>query len=371
MDFSKITTEKLAAILCTQGITSPTPVQLAAIPIISAKKDIIAQSATGTGKTLAYLLPIFAAFDTEIKSPQAIVLAPTYELAGQIAKVAQGLADTPSDVALIIGGANKTRQQEALKTKPKLVVGSLGRILGHMSEKKLSVHNVKSLVFDEGDRLFVSENMDGLNKLKKAVLRDTQMLLFSASTPENVVKMAVPFMKSPEILQLDDKLPKNIQHFYIISEAREKFDNLRKLARAIATQVIVFVNMPFTIEKVASRLVFHKLTAMPLYGAAEKSRRKQAMDAFHQGRIQMLVASDVGSRGLDVDELSCVINLDLPESEKDYLHRAGRCGRMGRHGIVISIVTPREVANLEKIAKKLDISVAKKIITRGKLEGVL
>jgi len=366
MDFLQLTTEKLAKILHTQGIVTPTPVQASAMPIIAQKRDVMAQSATGTGKTLAYLLPIFAGLNPDVKGPQAVILAPTYELASQISKVAQGLADTPGDVALIIGGANKARQTEALKAKPKLVIGSLGRILEHMADKKLSVHHVRTLVFDEADRLFYAENMEGIGKLVKATLRERQILLFSASISDAAAALAAPLMKDPAILRLDTTMPQNIQHFYISASPREKFENLRKLVHALDTRAIVFVNVPFTIEKVAARLNHHKLAAMPLYGAAEKAKRKGAIDAFKAGRTRLLVASDVGSRGLDVPNLDCIINLDLPETENDYLHRAGRCGRMGGAGVVVSIVAPKEIEILEKFAQRLGISVVPKTIARGK-----
>ena len=367
-DFLALVGDKLTGILNTLGIYAPTPVQVGAIPIAAAKRDLMAQSATGTGKTLAYLLPIFAALNPEIKAVQAVIVAPTFELAAQIAKVAAGIADKPSDVALIIGSANKARQLEALKAKPKIIIGSIGRILEHIAGKKLSVHHVATLVFDEADRLFVPEAMDAIGALIKATQKQRQILLFSASLPEATIKLAMPLTKQAEILRLDEVLPQNISHFYILAEAREKFDILRKVAHALKTpQTIVFVNTPFTIEKVAARLNFHKLSAVPLYGSAQKVKRKEALAAFRASRVNLLVASDIGSRGLDVAGLSHIINLDLPDSEKDYLHRAGRCGRMGRAGTVISIVTPREAAVLEKIANKLGFALAEQTLSHGKL----
>jgi len=369
MEFEKLAGEKLAKVLQNQDITAPTAIQARAIPIITAKRDLIAQSATGTGKTLAYLLPIFAGL-TDTRAAQAIVVAPTYELAAQITKVAQSLADGPTDVALLIGSANKARQLEAIKVKPKVIVGSIGRIIEFVADKKMSVHHVRTLVFDEADRLFDEENMPNITKLVKSTLKERQMLLFSASIPDKVTELATPLMKEPEILHLHETLPPNIRHHYIVTAPREKFDTLRKLVHAQGSpQAIVFVNIPFTIEKVATRLNFHKLAAVPLYGSADKIKRKQAMDAFRGGRAKLLVASDIGSRGLDIPRLAHIINLDLPDNEKDYLHRAGRCGRMGREGIVISVVTPKELGGFERFAKKLGIEISEKIIVHGKLQN--
>jgi superfamily II DNA/RNA helicase len=346
--------QKLAGL----GIVTPTEIQREAIPIISAGRDLIAQSPTGTGKTLAYLLPVLAGLDPEIRAARAIVAAPTYELAAQIAKVAACLAENTSDVALLIGSAGKARQLEALKKKPRIVVGSVGRILEFISERKLSVHHVKTLVFDEADRLIDEENISNIGRLIKSTLRERQILLFSAKIPERVRNLALPLMKNPEILVTDNDLPENINHFYIIAGLREKFGILRRLVHAKNMDAaLVFVNRPFALEKTADRLNFHKLPASPLYGAADKVRRKQALEDFRNRRTRLLVASDIGARGLDIDGLAYVVNLDLPENAAGYLHRAGRCGRMGAHGQVYSVITANEADRLHKIAKKLRIVI--------------
>ena len=363
--FNTLASDTLAQKLELMGIVTPTDIQRRAIPIIAEKKDLIAQSPTGTGKTLAYLLPIIARINPDIKAAQAIIAAPTYELAAQIAKVASSLMDDASSVALLIGSASKVRQLDALKKKPAIIVGSIGRILDFVSDKKLSVHHVKTLVFDEADRLFVEENMDNVGRLIKSTLRERQILLFSAKIPEATRNLALPLMKDPEVLlpELGSSLPENISHFYIVAAQREKFDVLRRLIHAKnMSRAIVFINVPFAIEKAAARLCHHKLFASPLYGAADKMRRKRALDDFRAGRTQLLVASDVGARGLDVSGLEYVINLDLPDNDAGYLHRAGRCGRMGAKGNVYSIVTPSQVSMLQKFAKRLGISIKRAFI---------
>jgi len=287
-----------------------------------------------------------------------VIIAPTYELAAQIAKVASGLVDSTDDVALLIGSAGKARQLDVLKKKPRLVVGSIGRILEFIADKKLSVHHTKTLVFDEADRLIDDENIDKIQRLVKSTLRERQIVLMSAKIPEQVRNLATPLMKDPEILVPNSDLPENISHYYIVADLREKFGIMRRLVHAKDMDAaIVFVNRPFAIEKTADRLNFHKLPAAPLYGAADKVQRKQALDDFRAGRTRLLVASDIGARGLDVDGLTFVVNLDLPDSATGYLHRAGRCGRMGAAGEVFSIVTANEVDKLRRIAKKLDITV--------------
>jgi superfamily II DNA/RNA helicase len=371
MNFKDILGEQLWNQLKTtkalEGITSPTPIQEQALPLILQGKDVLFQSPTGTGKTLAYLLPIFAKMhnqgntnDTkpDTKSIQAIILAPTYELAAQIAQVARGLSSRPEDVALLIGGAAKTRQAAALKLKPRVAVGTPGRIADFMAEKKLSLHHVKTLVFDEADRLFTEQNLETIEKLIKATLKDRQILLVSATIPKKTADLAKPLMKNPETIRLGDKIPKNIKHFYTISEGRKKNERLRSVIHNHKiNKVLVFVNMPYTIENTAKRLDFHKIPCKSLHSGADKITRKAAMDALRLGKIRALVASDAGSRGLDIQNLKHVINLDLPAREKDYLHRAGRCGRAGTEGTVISIVTKNELETLKKMAKKLGIEI--------------
>ena len=359
-DFESIAGVPLAQKLANMGIVTPTEIQRTAMPIIAAKRDLIAQSPTGTGKTLAYLLPIIARIDPEIRAAQAIVTAPTYELAAQIAKVAGGLLDNKTDVALLIGSAGKARQLEALKKKPRIIVGTMGRILDFVAEKKLSVHHVKTLVFDEADRMIDSESFADVERLIKSTLRERQILLFSAKIPEATRNLAVPLMKNPEILIPDSTLPANISHFCVTAATlRDKFGALRRLIHAKnMAAAIIFVNRPFAIEKTADRLNFHGLPAVPLYGAADKIRRKQALEDFRAGRARLLVASDIGARGLDISGLAYVINLDLPDNAAGYLHRGGRCGRMGSPGQVYSIVTPGEALQLHKIAGALSITLA-------------
>lgn len=340
------------------GIATPTEVQYKTIPTALKGQDIIAQSPTGTGKTLAYLLPIFAGIKPDIKAAQAVIIAPTYELASQIATVAKGLADKTEDVALLIGGADKKRQATTLKSKPLVIVGSLGRIGDFVVEKKLSMHHVRTLVFDEADRLFDHKNMPSIQGIIKATLRDRQILLFSATMPKKIIEIATPLMKNPVNLTIDTLIPKNIRHFYTIIEGRKKTERLRSIIHNQPIErALIFVNQPYHIEKTAERLNFNNIPASPLHGNKDKVARKAAIEAFRRDKIKALVASDAGSRGLDIAGLTHVVNLDLPNKEKDYIHRAGRCGRAGSAGIVISLVTEGEAQILKKMAKKLKISL--------------
>jgi len=343
-----------------KGITAPTDAQKAAMPAILAGQDVLMQSPTGTGKTLAYLLPVFARINPEIKGVQGIVVAPTYELASQIAQVAKGLTDRSDDVALLIGGAAKQRQEKAIKAKPRLVVGTLGRIVEFIMEKKLSAHHVKTLVFDEADRLFLPPNMDNIEYLCTAPLKSRQIVLVSATMPKKTQDLSAAYMTAPEFISTGGQIPKNIKHFYALSEARKKTEKLRSIIHSANIQkALIFVNMPYQIEKTVDRLKHHGIPAKALHAGqhSDKIARKAAMDALRQGKIKALVSSDAGSRGLDVAGLTHIINLDIAARDKDYLHRAGRTGRAGADGICISIVTQGELETLKKMAQKLKIEL--------------
>jgi len=364
MNFQEIFGEnwhKLANNQTLANFETSTDIQTQSIPQILAGRDIFIQSPTGSGKTLAYLLPIFTMLKSDVKSTQAIVIAPTYELAAQIATVARNLFEHNEDVALLIGGADKRRQQTALKSKPKIVVGTLGRICEFIADKKLSVHYVRTLVFDEADRLFIPENMPQIQGLTKSVLRDTQIALASATMPQKTVELAAPLMKDPAEIKLGSKIPKNIKHYFVITDGRKKSERLRNLIHSQNIQkALIFVNMSYAIDKITTALNHHNIPAKSLQSAqttADKMARKAAITALRDGKIRTLVSTDAGSRGLDIEDLTHVINLDIPAREKDYLHRVGRCGRAGADGIVLNIVTEGEATTLKKMAKKLGIFI--------------
>ncbi|MCL2350848.1 MAG: DEAD/DEAH box helicase [Defluviitaleaceae bacterium] len=340
------------------GITAPTDVQAAAMPLVLGGRDVMIQSPTGTGKTLTYLLPIFANIKPDVKAAQAVIIAPTYELASQIAQVARGLFERSEDIALLIGGAAKQRQLAAIKAKPRIIVGTLGRIGEFVTDKKISMHHVRTLVFDEADRLFVPENTLDISLLIKSTLRDRQIVLVSATLPKKTQDAAAPLMKEPETIALGGKIPQNIKHYYIICDGRKKDERLRALLiNEKIKKALVFVNMPYAIEKTTDRLNHHGIASKALHVTHDKTARKAAMQSLRSGKTVAVVSSDAGSRGLDIEGLTHVINLDMPAREKDYLHRAGRCGRAGASGIVISIITQGEAETLKKMAAKLKIDI--------------
>lgn len=367
--------EALQKGLAAQRITVPTPIQEKMIPAIAGGQDVIGRSETGSGKTLAYLLPLFMKIDPQVRGTQVIILTPTHELAAQVHRQAELLAQNSGlniRSVLIIGTAGIRRQMERLKEKPQIVVGSTGRILDLIRKKKIQAHLVKTIVLDEGDRLMDDGNLAAVEAVIKTTLRDRQLVLLSASVSEEAEKRARGLMKE-EVLFVEGgtqtgAVPENIHHYFILTAPREKFLMLRKvLAGEKPEKAMVFLNNPENIEVTVDKLCYHGIAAAGIYGLAGKTDRKNALEDFRAGRVSVLVASDIGARGLDIPGVTHVINLDIPEDPTHYLHRAGRCGRQQAEGTAISLVTPYERRWIHKYEKAWGLKFRQKDMAGGKL----
>ena len=354
------------------NIVKPRPIQSQMIGEILQNKDVIGQSITGSGKTLAYLLPIFNMIDLELKKLQAIIITPTHELSVQVNNEIKKLAKNSNiDIrsSLLIGGVNVKRQVTDLKRKPQIVVGSTGRMLELIKLKKLKPHTVKTIVIDEADRMINGNNIVQTKALIKTTLRDRQLVMLSATMPEEVVAIAKEMMKEPKIVFVkEDLINKNVNHSYLEIERRDKIESLRKLIRSInPKKAIVFVNRNEIIQDVVDKLVYHKLKAIGLYGAQEKLDRQKGILDFKNGKVNVLVASDIAARGLDIKGVTHIINLDLPEKTDEYLHRIGRTGREKEVGYAISLATEYEVGYLNRVKHEFGIEMDIKKLYKGKL----
>ncbi|HIT72936.1 MAG TPA: DEAD/DEAH box helicase [Candidatus Fimicola cottocaccae] len=356
-----------------QGITIPTEIQSIIIKPFMDKKDIVAMSYTGSGKTLAYLLPLFMNVDTTLRSTQAIILTPTHELAVQVYRQAELLAENSGvnvKSALIIGGANIQRQIDKLKEKPQIVIGSSGRIFDLIKKRKIQAHTVKTIVIDEADRMIDDLNISGVEAVVKTTLRDRQIVMLSASVTDEASKRAMALMKEPVFLNVssNEKLPENIEHIYITAEQREKIIVIRKLVHGENIKKgIVFINNNENIEVIVDKLNYHGIKAVGIYGKAHKYDRRNAIEDMREGRVNILVSSDLSARGLDIPGVTHVINIDIPEEPVYYLHRAGRTGRAGEKGKCISVVTDFEKKWIRKYEKTLGIKFKHMEMSYGKL----
>lgn len=363
----------LAKALEKQGITVPTEIQTKAIPEAIQNKDLIVQSETGTGKTLAYLLPLFHKVDPSKKEMQAIILAPTHELALQILRQIERLtqdSDVKITSAPIIGNVNIDRQIDKLKERPHIIVGSSGRILELIKKKKISAHTVKTIILDEADRLLDVHNADSVKAVIKSTMKDRQLLVYSASISKKAEEQARELMKEPLVIRSETKIsvPDTIEHIYFTCEQRDKIDVLRKLIRILNPEkALAFVANGEELSVLVEKLKFHKVNAEGIQGASFKLERKKVMDDFRSGKLQLLVATDLAARGIDIENLTHVFNLNVPEQPNDYLHRAGRTGRKGNRGVCISIVSPRETEFLKQISNRFNISFVQKDLKMGEI----
>lgn len=351
------------------GIEEPTPVQQEAIPVILSGKDVIAQSQTGTGKTLAYLLPVMARLEEEKRAVQAVILVPTRELGMQIVQEAEKLAaGTGLRVQQLIGGASVSRQVEKLKLHPQLVVGTPGRVLELITKRKLSLHNVKRIVVDEVDQVFDLGSKNEVDKILSGALRDRQILFFSATITAGIRSLAKKWMQEPAELAIkpEEKTASTLEHLYLVGDERDKINLLRRIVRHYNPKMaIVFIGDTEDIAEVAAKIRYAGLSIEALYGDSSKQERARVMSGFRDGKFQLLLATDVAARGLDFPGVTHVINFNLPIDAEHYVHRAGRTGRMGRTGTVLSLLTSRERFILDKYAKALGVTFEERKLYGG------
>lgn len=373
MTFSELgMPEPLVAALAKQKITEPMASQVAALPVLLAGQDAYIHSETGTGKTLAYLLPLFCRIDPKLAATQIVVIAPTHELAIQIQRQACDLAQNaglPVRTLLLIGGTMIDRQIDKLKKKPQIVVGSPGRIRELLAMGRLKGHTFKSIVVDEADRLLGDENLESVRKIILAAPRDRQLVFVSATVQPRCEREIAALAPNLVMLQAAAApVNENIEHLYLVCEQRDKPDLLRKLLHALAPdRAIVFVHLTETAETVAGKLAYHHMPVADLHGAYDKNDRKRAMDDFRAGRVQVLIASDVAARGLDIAGVTHIFNLDAPSQSKAYLHRVGRTARAGAKGVAVSLLTEPETRLVRRYARELGIALTEVQVREGQV----
>ncbi|CAM4114511.1 DEAD/DEAH box helicase [Paenibacillus alkaliterrae] len=363
--------EVLAGKLAASGIVEPTDVQAETIPILLGGSDVSARSQTGTGKTLAYLLPLLQKLNVHSGAVQAVILAPTQELAMQIVRVAEAYGEPLNlRVQQLIGGAALKRQVEKLKLKPQLVIGTPGRIHELLKLRKLKLNDVTNVVIDEADQVFQLGSTKEVEAILFAMGQERQIAFFSATYPDQMARFEGRWMNNPTRIQItpEHRVSETIVNYYIVSDKRDKTDTARRLVRLLnPSSALLFLNDTDNIANWEAKLSYEGFTVEALYGDADKQRRAATLARFRDGRCQLLLATDVAARGLDIEGLTLVIQLDPASDADHYVHRAGRTGRMGRSGTVVSIVTPQELFIMEKFRKQLEIELTERTMFRGKL----
>lgn len=363
--------EDLVTRLSEFGIQDPSPVQEQTIPLLLAGRDVIAASQTGTGKTLAYLLPLLQGINPEQRVVQKLVLAPTQELAMQILREAERYgAHRGIKVMGLIGGAAIKRQIDKLREHPQLVVGTPGRIRELIGLRKLKMHEVSTIVIDEADQMFQLSGAGEVAKVVSSALRTRQLVMLSATIGPETKALAAREMKNPAEVGIEPGVmtAQTLEHYYVVAEERNKMDMLRRVIRHYNPErTIVFVNATEDIAEVTAKLNYLGLTAAALYGDADKVTRSNVLARFRDGKFRVLVASDVAARGLDIENLTLVVSYDPAFDSEHYVHRAGRTGRMGRRGLSVTIVTEQQTFIMRKFAKELDIQLTEREMVGGKV----
>jgi len=347
------------------GWTRPMPVQEKVLPLLRDGRDLVVKAQTGSGKTGAFGIPIVASIDTESARCQAMVLAPTRELANQVAGEVATLGKPRGVRTLAIyGGVGYGPQLDGLRAGAHVVVGTPGRILDHLGAGRLDLSGVRILVIDEADELLSLGFWPDMREIKSYLpAKGRQSALFSATIPEKVRSLARHFLHEPEYVSLseDQVAPQEIEHFFVVTTAQEKEANLiRILEYEDPESAIVFCNTKDDVRYVTGFLQRRGFDADQISGDLTQSARELAMGRIKAGKLRVLVATDVAARGIDISDLSMVISYATPESPEVYVHRTGRTGRAGKAGIAISLISGFDIGNFRMIQKVNKISIQEK-----------
>lgn len=357
MDFLNLGLSKeIVDILTNLGYTVPTEIQTKAIPLLIANKDVVGRSETGSGKTFAFGLPIIQNINRDDETIQALVVCPTRELAMQdadeIKKVALPLGVR---VCAVFGGSNLDRQIDALKRKPQIVVGTPGRIIDLIKRKALKIASTSKIVLDEADEMLDMGFRPDIEKILQNVAKQRQTILFSATIPDEIKEIIKTYQTDSVMVEVgtENKALDKIEQRYMFVDQKNKKEALKELFYSdIFDKTIVFVNTKHYAEDLERFLNKNKVSAKALHGDLRQSARTRVMKMFKDGKIDILIATDVAARGLDIKEVMYVVNFDLPNQLEFYVHRIGRTARAGKSGKVVDIITNlSQLSNLREIEK--------------------
>lgn len=342
---------------------TPTPIQHKAIPSAIEGKDIIGIAQTGTGKTLAFGIPMIQRL-AQLKDKKGLIILPTRELALQVNETLLKIGGNLGlRTAVLIGGASMREQIYSIRQNPHILIGTPGRVIDHLKQRTISFNNIGILVLDEADLMFDMGFALQLKEILQTVPKERQTLLFSATMPENIVKIATNHMKLPlrvEIAKQGTGAEK-VEHELFFVKKEEKVRLLEKLLLEYKGSVLVFLRTKHGAKKIARDVRNMNISAAEIHSNRSLLQRREALDGFKMGKYKVLVATDIASRGIDVKGIELVLNFDLPESASDYVHRIGRTGRAGLAGKAISFVTPdvrHKVRDIERLMR-LNIPVGK------------
>ena len=347
--------KKIVNALTDMGFEEPSPIQAATIPLVLEGNDVIGQAQTGTGKTAAFGIPLVQSIH-DFKHIQALIMCPTRELAIQVAEEVGKIGRTRRIKALpVYGGQPIERQIRALKNNVQIVIGTPGRLIDHINRGTIKLEHIKFLVLDEADEMLDMGFVDDIEEIMHALPTERQTLLFSATMPRPILSLTKKYMKAPKNVTItkEELTVPLIEQYYF--ETKDKIEGLCRLLDAeIEGKLIIFCRTKKGVDDLAIALSSRGYMAEGLHGDLSQNQRDRVMKKFREGTVDILIATDVAARGIDVDNITHVINFDIPQDPESYVHRIGRTGRAGNTGVAMTFITPREFRQLkliERIAK--------------------
>ncbi|HUN94049.1 MAG TPA: DEAD/DEAH box helicase [Burkholderiaceae bacterium] len=366
--------ERLIAAVTEMGYTTPTPIQAKAIPLVMQGRDVMGAAQTGTGKTAGFALPIIQRLlpnaNTSVSPARhpvrSLVLAPTRELADQVGdNVKRYISKTPLRCAVVYGGVDMDPQTQALRAGAEIVVATPGRLLDHLQMRNTTLAQVQAVVLDEADRMLDMGFLPDISRILSLLPSSRQSLMFSATFSEEIKKLAANFLREPvlvEVARRNATADTVDLELYQVHESEKTGALLTLLRERELKQVLVFVNSRIGCRRLARELQRDGINAGEIHGDKSQEERMKALDAFKAGSIEVLVATDVAARGLDITELPAVINYDVPYAPEDYVHRIGRTGRAGATGLAMTIATGAEMKQIAAIERLIKRTIAPRAI---------
>ncbi|MBP1908410.1 DEAD/DEAH box helicase [Methanolobus bombayensis] len=355
------------------GFEEPTPIQSKAIPFILEGRDVIGQAQTGTGKTAAFGIPALEMVNSRSKKTQVLVLCPTRELANQVADEIGKLGKyTGTKILAVYGGQNIDRQIKVLKRGVQIVIGTPGRVLDHIERKTLNLNSVQMFVLDEADEMLDMGFREDIESIFASIPEGRQTILFSATMPKPIMKLTKKYQQNPELVKTIHKVVTvpNMEQAYFEVKHHMKPDILcRMIDIHDVKSCLVFCNTKKMVDELVLKLKNRGYLTDGLHGDMKQNQREKVMGSFRNGEIEILVATDVAARGIDVENIEVVFNFDMPQDEESYVHRIGRTGRAGRQGIAFTFVTAREIYKIKNIQKYTRTKIkCRKVPTRSDAE---
>ena len=361
--------EGLCAVLARMGIKAPTPVQAEAIPALRNGRDTIVQAQTGTGKTLAFLLPLYDKIKVQADNIQTLILTPTRELTLQIAKVAALLGKAEGVRSLAIyGGQDIERQKQKLGREPHVIIGTPGRILDHMRRRTINFATTNRIVLDEADEMLRRGFLEDVEQILSTMARDRQIMLFSATMPDKIKALAHRYMTDFQhvIIKTENITLDNIQQRIVDTVEDSKLDKLCELINEQNPYLaMVFCSTRGRVSQVAMALARRGYLADELHGELSQLQRTNVLRKFREAKLQILVTTDIAARGLDIEGVTHVFNYDMPRDTESYIHRIGRTGRAGQQGMAITFVNARQYSQLRRIEAGIKNHIQKDVSGRS------